>query len=430
MANITTDLPEVKLRLICDCCGIRLVLDDQNSPYFGDDWSDADGPKQHRNCSDAESADWQERHRDEYAEDQQQQFIEYLQRAEREAKSLLETAQGRYNAAYNELVAVLQPEKWRELFHTREEIENAPPIRFAIQDFLQDDTVTMLGGLPGHGKTLIALAIVKALLEGGKLFERFEVKRKSERVLYLVPEAALSPFVERLRTFKLTKYIGDRLFVRTLSAKKDVQLDNPQLLKAAGGADIFLDTAIRFLPDSTDENNAAEMRQFSNLLFALLKHRAKTVTGLHHSPKFLNSGGGFAPKDLTLENVLRGSGDLGAMCGTCWGAFQVDEAHCGLYLKPVKTRDFQAPKPLILEGRPSLDKTGLFAVHDETASSITGAKTLFKPEESRNKHQAFVQEARKLQAEGKSLREIATLVGVKSPNTISQWLKQDKQDIG
>src|SRR5215471_17010961 len=36
---------------------------------------------------------------------------------------------------------------WRALFHTREEIEKAPPLRFAIDGFLQEEGITLIGGL-------------------------------------------------------------------------------------------------------------------------------------------------------------------------------------------------------------------------------------------------------------------------------------------
>ena len=49
------------------------------------------------------------------------------------------------------------PDDWRSLFHTYEETVNAPPITFAIEEFLQEEGVTLIGGLAGHGKTLVML---------------------------------------------------------------------------------------------------------------------------------------------------------------------------------------------------------------------------------------------------------------------------------
>jgi hypothetical protein len=37
------------------------------------------------------------------------------------------------------------------------------------------------------------LAMVRALLEGGKLFHHFQVNQAATRVLYLIPECGLSP---------------------------------------------------------------------------------------------------------------------------------------------------------------------------------------------------------------------------------------------
>jgi len=67
-----------------------------------------------------------------------------------------------------------------------------------------------------------------------------------------------------------------------------------------------------------DENSAAEQKQFADTLFNLQRAGARTITGAHHSP---NSFG----KDnfMTLENVLQGSGDIGAMLATCWGLSQM-----------------------------------------------------------------------------------------------------------
>jgi hypothetical protein len=43
-------------------------------------------------------------------------------------------------------------QNWRGIFHTYEEFKNAPPLRFAIDGFLQEAGVTLIGGLAGHGK--------------------------------------------------------------------------------------------------------------------------------------------------------------------------------------------------------------------------------------------------------------------------------------
>ena len=89
------------------------------------------------------------------------------------------------------------------------------------------------------------------------------------------------------------------------------------MLAAVENADVFLDSVVRFTTGS--ENDAENIRLFSDVLFRLLHAGARTITGCHHSPKSFETA-----QSMTLENILRGSGDLGAMISTCWGIRQID----------------------------------------------------------------------------------------------------------
>jgi hypothetical protein len=253
----------------------------------------------------------------------------------------------------------IDPDDWRTLFHTYEETITAKPLSFAINGFMQEDGITFFGGLAGHGKTLLMLNCVKSLLEGSPLFgyEGFNVPQPSRRILYLIPESGLRPFVLRLKAFRLLEHVkAGRLFYRTLS-KDDTMgrgiLSDVRLLRAAEGADVFLDTAVRFM--SGDENSVGEhSRIFVELLFKLQKV-ARLVAGAHHSPKAFESA-----DSVSLESALRGSGDIGAMLATAWAVRQTDREKNRLYVKNVKPRDFEPCPPFELEGRPWIDKTGAF----------------------------------------------------------------------
>jgi len=63
--------------------------------------------------------------------------------------------------------------------------ENAPPISFLIDGFLQREGVTAIAGPVRERKSLIALNIAHALITGEKLFGHFEVVKKPTPVLYL-----------------------------------------------------------------------------------------------------------------------------------------------------------------------------------------------------------------------------------------------------
>lgn len=246
-----------------------------------------------------------------------------------------------------------------ELFDSYDELLNAPKLTFAIRDFLQNDGITLIGGPAGHGKTLVMLSMVKALLTGNALWNHFQVEERAVRVVYLIPECARGPFAHRLKLFKLLGFAAPddgRLLVRTLSKGPAPHLDDPRILFAVKGAHVFLDTAIRFT-GAHDENSAAENQLLAKDLFALLASGARSVTGAHHSPK------AFAKDNtMTLENVLRGSGDIGAILATCFGLKQIDKDQNIIHIENVKPRDFTPPLPFQLIGRPSLDDTGDLAM--------------------------------------------------------------------
>ncbi len=248
---------------------------------------------------------------------------------------------------------------WRWVFHTFEDFEKAPPLRFAIRDFLQLDGATLIGGLSGHGKTLIMLSLAKALLSGGKkLWNEFDVLETAQRVVYLIPESVIGPFGYRLKLFGLFEYLkDDRLLVRTLSMGPTPCLSDPRILAAAKDAHVMLDTAVRFSSDG-DENSAADnQRGLASDIFALLGAGAKSVIGAHHSPK------PFAKENvMRLENVLRGSGDIGAMVSTAWGIKQLDASENIIHVENVKPRDFEPPRPFQIIGRPFIDEEGDFRI--------------------------------------------------------------------
>ena len=72
----------------------------------------------------------------------------------------------------------------------------------------------------------------------------------------------------------------------------------------------------------------------------MIARGAKKIIGLHHAGKEFEK-----LLYMTLENVLRGSGDYGAMCSEVYGVRMIDEGNTGVYLvEGVKShRDAQNP---------------------------------------------------------------------------------------
>jgi hypothetical protein len=305
--------------------------------------------------------------------------------------------------------AEVDPDDWRGLFHSYDELVTAPPLRFAITNFLQEDGITFIGGLPGHGKTLVMLSVVKALLTGGNLFAcgGFKVTAPASRVIYLVPESGLGPFKHRLELFGLLEWVkSGKLFVRTMSRER-ISLADPRVLKAAEGADVFLDTAVRFMEGA--ENAAEDNRVFANTLFDLQGAGARTITGAHHSPKAFENR-----ETISLENVLRGSGDIGAMLATAWGIKQVDTEHNKIFVKCVKARDFEPGQPFEITGRPFIDQDGDFVMTGQPGLVVMPSKK--KPKKT---HEVAAQ----MKELGHTHQQIAEYLKV-NVRTVERWEAQ------
>ncbi len=238
---------------------------------------------------------------------------------------------------HDEILGERLPEwQYSGIFHTRAEAMNAPPVSFLIKDFLQCEGVTAIAGPVRERKSLIALNIAHALVTGEKLFDHFEVVKQPKRVIYLCPEMSLGPFTARVRSLGLIEYVGTRFFYRTLSADGSFNLKDEVFQMAIPDSVVFLDTAIRFLEG--DENSSKDVRAFADMIFSLLKLGAEAVVILHHSPKDMGD-------TMTLENAMRGSGDMGAFLSCCWGTRLQDPSDpykSASYLENLKQRDFES----------------------------------------------------------------------------------------
>ena len=239
------------------------------------------------------------------------------------------------------LNAPAEPEKptdWRTRYHTFEQMENTPPPVFLIQDFLLYESITALAAPVGQRKSLVALNVAHALCTGKPLFDRFALITRPSRVLYLCPEMGIRSFADRVRRIGLMPYVGKTLFCRTMSMEGALSL--AELTKEElEGAVIIIDTAVRFLEG--DENSSEHMRAFAAQVFRLSREgHAAAVLLLHHSAK-----GTKESPELTLENAMRGSGELGAFVTCCWATRLQDPEHpyqSASYLANVKPRDFDA----------------------------------------------------------------------------------------
>jgi hypothetical protein len=275
------------------------------------------------------------------------------------------------------------------------------------------------------------LCIVKALLTGEPLFgvQHLRVPCKSKRVIYLCPESGRIGLTKRLKMLGLIEHIYDpitnpdgRLYMRSLSKGIKLDLDNTELLELVKGADIFIDTAIRYVEG--DENNATDVKVMTEKILNLLAMGARSMWVAHHSGKSFASA-----TEITLENCARGSTEFAASLTNAIGIVQLNKDKNLIHFHYIDGRDMNDPAPdMHLQGRPYLSEVGNFQV-TENVERFKGRNTV-KGRPADPDRQAKIDFAKSLDG---SLQEKADAIekqfGVKHDrSTISKWLKGSEFD--
>ncbi len=267
------------------------------------------------------------------------------------------------------------PADWRQKFHTVDELPDGD-IRFLIGNVLPEG-VSFIGALSGVGKTWFCLSMARALTTGKSFLGNWAVPEPVQ-VLYLCPEMNAKTFKKRCKLFG----ISERFHCQTISDGAPLNLFDTALELAVRELKpvVFLDTAIRFA-GAEDENSASQNAQgMAKAVFALIHMGAQAVVCLHHRSKDTAKS-----EELTLENTLRGTGDLGAMCDAVWG-LQYDKGDgdpqyakdskrlVRLKARCVKARDFVTPEDFRVQLSPFIDEIGDMAVLTDEASDVRAAE--------------------------------------------------------
>jgi len=270
-----------------------------------------------------------------------------------------------------------EPLDWKSRFHTVDELKDGD-IAWLIENILPEG-VAFIGALSGAGKTWFCLSMARALTTGKKFLSNHSVTAPVD-VLYLCPEMNEMTFKKRCRSFG----ISDRFRCQTISDGVPINLSDPYLIAAVGELKpvVFLDTAIRF-GNTKDENSNADFSQgMAKAIFALMHMGARAVVCLHHRAK-----AGAEAEELTLENTLRGAGDIGAICDVVWG-LQYEKGSSGQYAKEskklvrlavrcVKARDFSQPEDFRIQLSPFIENISDFGVlaGDAMSTELEGRKS-------------------------------------------------------
>jgi hypothetical protein len=230
---------------------------------------------------------------------------------------------------------------WRENFKTVSELEEGEPIML-IKGFLPEG-VTFFGSLPGESKTWIGLSVAKALTTQRDFMGRSDfIVPVVTPVIYLIPESGSRAFKRRCGKMGIPS--DEKLFLcRTISEGK-MLLSDPFLLEAVRRMKpvVFLDTLIRF-NEADSENEAMQNKQLVDDITVLRQAGAIAIIPLHHATKSLRTQG------LSLDTVLRGTGDISASADCVWGLLRDDSLYQNgqgpneVEIVCVKARDIDPP---------------------------------------------------------------------------------------
>ncbi len=226
---------------------------------------------------------------------------------------------------------------WRTLFHSKDDVLNCPPPTFLIENFLAKQAICAIAAPVAQRKSLIALNMARSLCTGDPLFNFLPVVNRPSRVLYLCPEMGLISFSERVRRMGLSDCVGESLFIRSMNMGHLDLVAIPD--EALDGSVLIVDTAIRFMKG--DENSSADMQAFSEVLFAVQRRQGPdgAIVILYHSPKATKDA-----SELTLENCMRGSGELGAAITDAHGTRLQDPENAytsASFIRHIKCRDYE-----------------------------------------------------------------------------------------
>ena len=264
--------------------------------------------------------------------------------------------------------------------------------------------------------------VAHALCTGEPLFGHFQVTNRPSRVLYLCPEMGLRSFADRLKAIGLMGEMCKTLFIRTMNKEGKLALD--QLTREElDGAVVIIDTLVRYVEG--EESNSDHMREFAANVFSLMakgeRPGAVCVLLLHHSPKGTKEVG-----ELTLENAMRGSGEIGAFVTSCWATRLQDPAKpydSASYIVNVKQRDFESKPFEAMSDRKTFRMT---YVEDSNGTTLQ-ARAQFKGNKDNMDDAA---DALIRANPGKSNRELSALMGEHKIKRSKDWIRLRKADMG
>ncbi len=227
-----------------------------------------------------------------------------------------------------------EPRRKHYRFADESTLMNLPPQEWLIEGIVPEDSLVVLYGAPGVGKSFVALDFALSIAYGTQWMGR-EVKPGV--VAYIAAEGGGAPFGQRVAAWKAD---------RNLSSAENGRFRHGgaiQLLNAEGGMGLLegalaLPVPVRLIVVDTlhrttvggEENSAKDMGQFIQTLETLRTYTSATVMVLHHETKGTKGIRGSSSIEGAASTVLhlKESGELVVLsCDKQKDAAEFDDIH-------------------------------------------------------------------------------------------------------
>lgn len=188
--------------------------------------------------------------------------------------------------------------------------------KWIAKELIQEEGVTVLSGQSGHGKTWLALDLIRHLIrsdseEYGPFLGKYDLDRM--RCVYFDEENGEATMGDRVKLLGFSR--GHDRFLSW--SDSSLKLENPNhrkemksILMDHGAGLVVFDSLIAF--HKSGENNANEMRRVGEWLREIVLSCHVSVVALHHDKK----GNGL---EVAQQDKTRGSGDITAFSQSVLG---------------------------------------------------------------------------------------------------------------
>jgi KaiC/GvpD/RAD55 family RecA-like ATPase len=222
-------------------------------------------------------------------------------------------------------------------------------LKWYVDNIIPEQSVTILGGMQGLGKTWLMLDLAIELARGGgSWLNKFSVNPSN--VIYVDEESSSRLLRHRLKKLLVEKGLKAKDLQLTLSIGKNLNFSNEQsvekfkrLLDKVRPGVVFIDSLVRV--HKGNENSSTEMAQVFNVVKKLTREFNCSFIFADHENKGVYQQDPEHEKDPS-SNDLRGSNEKGAFADT---VLNLRKQKGDLFLYHTKSRYCEAQLPVMVK---------------------------------------------------------------------------------